>query len=115
MTSDGAQNPSSGCLPGQEGAQGSCRAAPEQSLSLAAAQVLQLLRYRVQGGDTKRLQSRCRYWMDAGERKGTVGRKDGRPAGLVGLVGWLEVGEATEKKKEKENVTVTYTSSLSNP
>lgn len=32
------------------------------------------------------------------------------------LVGWLEVGKATEeKKKEKENVTVTYTSSLSNP
>lgn len=65
------------------GSPGSCRAAPEQSLSLAAAQVLLLFRYRVQGGETKRLQSRCRYWMGAGERKRTVGRKDGRPAGLV--------------------------------
>lgn len=27
------------------------------------------VRYRVQGVDTKRLQSRCRYWMDAEERK----------------------------------------------
>lgn len=67
------------------GSPGSCRAAPEQSLSLAAAQFLRF-RYRVQGGEAKRLQSRCRYWMDAGERK--VRRRGGRAAGRVG---WVEV------------------------
>lgn len=43
------------------------------------------VRYRVQGGETKRLQSRCRYWMDAGEeRYGAM--ENGRPSGSDGGV-----------------------------
>lgn len=43
-----------------------CGTRPKLELSNSPASAV---RYRVQGVEAKRLQSRCRYWMDAGERK----------------------------------------------